>query len=185
MDYKELLEQLDASSDYMLDDFEQYAFLMESDEEIETDALVQVLKQFNRDILLELNNNYFSEILRILPEEEVSLYAHMEAIKRHFAGMIEEEDLNEAYRLSESIYAFREWYSSDENCYLMENDNWTGYSLRDGVTQRLLDEIEGFDREYKFDEYEDFPMDEYFVDLFTMRDEVYDDYDGDIEEVEE
>lgn len=173
MDYREIIDFLDLEEGKGISYFEHYAHLMESDEEVDVDAIFQLLKSSDKEELLEVNDNYFEEILRIIPEEDTSLYSHIEVIRRYIRGILLEDELSEPYRLSEAIFSFRYWYSVEEQCYI----NNKPFSLRDGLTSNLLDHIEGNDNSYDFNEFEEFPMDSYFVDLLSLSNSIYEDED--------
>lgn len=173
MDYEKLLRTLEIEDGSQLEYFEHYAHLMESDEEIDQDALILLLQESREDVLKELNQNYFNELLRLIPDEEVELYAHVEAIKRHMDGLLSSSKEIGIAEFADAVYSFREWFSVEEHFAYREKGQWVSASLRDVLSSVLLDKIEEAEREYDFNNYEEFSMDDYYVDLTTLRDDLY------------
>ena len=66
MNLNELLEMLELGEPAEFEYFENFADIVESDEDIEEDALVELFSETDRDAVADIIGNYFDELLTIL-----------------------------------------------------------------------------------------------------------------------
>ena len=173
MNFETLLEFLELESADEFEYFENLADLVEADAEILPEAVYQLFEGIEMEILAELMENYFEQILKAVPEDSVEMYTLLESVKMALIGMsrnIEEEQ--DLVLLSDEFCRFRNWYSLDSAVWVREigesGSREKGMPLRDALTLSRIEKLGGEEFEYIFDEALNFEMDQYtmsFADL--------------------
>jgi hypothetical protein len=87
MDFDELLELLEIDSPDEFEYFEHFAALIECDEEIPYELFYKVLADVDSDILADLTENYFEEVLQGTPEDAIDIYTLARTIKAGALGL--------------------------------------------------------------------------------------------------
>ncbi|MCQ4635989.1 hypothetical protein NE619_04560 [Anaerovorax odorimutans] len=172
MNFETLLEFLELESADEFEYFENLADLVEADAEILPEAVYQLFEGVEMEILGELLENYFEEMLKSVPEDTVELYTLLDSVKMALIGMSRniEED-SDLVLLADEFTRFRNWYSLDSVVWVREigeGGREKGMPLRDALTLSRVEQLGGESYEYIFDEALDFEMDQYsmsFADL--------------------
>lgn len=98
--------------------YENLASLLEEDNYIESNLVKDLLKDVDIEVVSESMDTYFEEFLKVIPDEETSLYITVEAIKRAFADMLSEcLNSDDIALLADEIVRFRKWYIHDNLAY--------------------------------------------------------------------
>lgn len=178
MNLNELLKLLDLDEATEFEYFENLSDLVESEEDIELEALCQLFKDVNMSTMADLLDTYFEEVLNAVPEDAAELYTLLDSIKMALIGMAKNvsEDAD-VVRFADEFHRFRTWYSVESAVWIREIGSSGGdrcINLRDALTLARVEELGGEAYEYTFDEALDFELDQYtmsFADL--VRDELY------------
>ena len=92
MDLNELFEIVDIESAEDFKHFDNFAALMESDDYIPAEVMYELFAEVDTDVLSELTDNYFEDIMEGVPEEEAELFTLLDNIKRVLKGYAENTD---------------------------------------------------------------------------------------------
>lgn len=171
MDYltKEALYELldiDTPADFQY--FENLAALLECEDEIDDQALAQLLEGVDKKTLAELLHNYFEEMTDFLPGDTAEAYGILERIKFALMGLArncEEEDL--LANLVEELERFRIWYSVESRIYctsIMTGEEEV-LPVRDAVTLARSENLTKEKYEYDYSECLDYKLEEYIMNL--------------------
>ena len=186
MNINELLEMLDLEVGAQFEYFECMSDLVEAEDEINADVMYQLFKDIDMEIMADLLNNYFDDILEAVPEDAMEVYTLLDSVKMSMIGMAKNiGDETDTVRFAEQFAAFRNWYSIDSQVYLAEIGNYENEQcvcMRDALTMHRCEELGGEKYEYTFDEALNFEMDEYsmsFADLINEEPS----YDDDFEDI--
>lgn len=170
MNLDEFYEILDIEEGQDFTYFENFADLMESDANIDADAIGGLLGSIDMTVFSELAESYFYDVTEHLPDSSVEIYGIIEAVKNNFVSLSmaaakgEEGTIS---KLANEIERFREWYSLSENC-IMRNDE-TGesknISVRDAVTESRYSALAGIEFSFDFTDAEEYEIEEYIVNV--------------------
>jgi len=178
MEYEELLELLEIKTPSEFVYFEQYAELVESPDEIGTEALVALFSEMEPGILSELTEGYFDDLLKFVPDDETELFTLVQTIATtlaSLAGNVEDEEGAQIY--AEEFFKFRSWYLYDGRvrCEDLIEGTENDYSVMEALTNYRLQSLGDGDYAYDFSEALDYPMDEYVVNLASLSRGGYED----------
>ena len=114
MDLNELFEIVDIESAEDFKYFDNFAALMESDDYIPAEVMYELFAEVDTDVLSELTDNYFEDIMEGVPEEEAELFTLLDNIKRVLKGYAENTDDERSIVLfTDEVSRFRNWYNFD------------------------------------------------------------------------
>ena len=188
MTINDLLEMLDLDDGSQFEYFENMSDLVESEEDIDADAIYQLFKDADMGTVADLLNTYFDEILEAVPEDSAEVYTLLDSAKMSMIGMAknisEETDI---VRFAEQFAEFRTWYSVESQVYVCEIGNYENEKcvcMRDALTLARVENLGGEKYEYTFDEALDFEMDEYSMSFADLIREEQPEYDPEIEELD-
>lgn len=170
MEAEKLMQILDIESGSDFTYFENFAGLVESDEDIGEDAIAAVLSDVDMKVFAELAESYFYDIMEHMPDDAIDVYNILEAEKRSLiaiavaCGKGEEGALS---RLANEIERFRRWYSIETNCVCIyeQEGRDAEMSLRDAIAEKRLSGLQGRDLAFDLSGAGDFQVDEYIVEL--------------------
>ena len=182
MNLDELLMTLDIDSPQELLYFEQFADLIEEQNDIPYETLAALFAEMDQEVLSELIGSYFEDILVSVPDGEDELYilltnicTTLQALAKGVAG---EDD--EAVRLfGEELYRFRSWYLFESFVYctdLLEGEQ-TEISVYEALTNYRVQSHTGEDYSLDFSDALDYQLDEYIVSLGSIIEDNYGDGD--------
>lgn len=176
MKLEKLLELLELEDPSEFAFFENLADLMETDMVIEPEVMYQLLKAVDMEVMGELIEGYFSEIIDALPEDALELYTLLDTVKLAFMGMsrhLEEE--RDLVSFADELSRFRNWYSLHSTVWVKgiveEDKGGKEMSLRDALTLVRMERLGGEKFDYVFDEALDFEMDQYTVSFADLAQE--------------
>lgn len=179
MDFDELLALLDIETPSGLVYFEQFAELMETPQDIPFETLAALVEEMEPEILSELVEGYFEDILKFLPDGEDELYTLLLNISTTLKTLASgnEEDGGPAF--TEELYKFRTWYLFDSRVLCTDQAAGTEreVALMEALTEYRAQNFTDDDLAFDFSEALDYPLDEYIVSLDALYDDDYDDRD--------
>lgn len=189
MKLEKLLEFLELEDPSEFEYFENLADLMETDMEIEPETMYQLLEAADMEVMGEMIENYFSEILNALPEDALEMYTLLDSVKLAFVGMAKHlEEERDLVLFADELTRFRNWYSLYSTVWVREIveelPREKELPLRDALTLVRMEQLGGEKYEYIFDETMDFEMDQYTVAFADLVQENSDSRERD-EELEE
>ena len=173
MDKNRLLGILGIESGDDLRFFEDFAEIVETEEEIEAAVLAEILAEADMEVFEELCEGYFDELKGFLDDSGGEIRDITNDIKKAICGRsvilreaYDRHELSEAAEaLANELIKFRDWYSADGSVVCTSHD--TGdtelISVRDAVLSSRLEKLggESFDFDfgsallYDFDDYEE------------------------------
>lgn len=189
MKLEKLLEFLELEDPSEFEYFENLADLMETDMEIDPETMYQLLEAVDMEVMGEMIENYFSEILNALPEDALEMYTLLDSVKLAFVGMAKHlEEERDLVLFADELTRFRNWYSLYSTVWVREIveelPREKELPLRDALTLVRMEQLGGEKYEYIFDETMDFEMDQYTVAFADLVQENSDSRERD-EELEE
>ena len=183
MNYEELLEFLDLTSPEEFEYFENLADLLECEEDIEEEALEQLLSGVDGENLSELVQTYFNEMLEKIPDKSVDIYTLLSTIGMSLAGLAKSLDEQSSVSiLAEEMNRFRRWYMLETEvvCKDVTTGKMVTVPLSEALVMYRLESLSGDEYSYDFDSCLDYQLDEYVVsfgDIVSASFEDSDNYD--------
>ncbi len=171
-----LLEFLELEDPSEFEYFENLADLMETDMVIEPELMYQLLEAVDLEVMGDLIEGYFTEIINTLPEDALELYTLLDSVKLAFMGMSKHlEEERDLVLFADELSRFRNWYSLYSTVWVREiaeeHAREKEMSLRDALTLVRMEHLGGEKFDYIFDETLDFEMDQYTVTFADLAQE--------------
>lgn len=182
MDFTELLEYLELDDASQFEYFEAMADLTESEDYIGDDAMYELFKGADHDMIAELLEDYFEDILEGLPEDAGEIYSLLHQVKMSLAGLIAQvEDDSDVRRFAEEYSRFRNWYSHESEVKLTPDDGGQAvfHNVRDAITASRLEKLGGEKYSYDFENALDYELDSYIMSFADLTGAVETDGDND------
>lgn len=173
MDLNELFEIVDIESAEDFKYFDNFAALMESDDYIPTEVMYELFAEVDTDVLSELTDNYFEDIMEGVPEEEAELFTLLDNIKRVLKGYAENTDDERSIVLfTDEVYRFRNWYNfdTDVECQSRKDGSTRTVPVREALVLYRIEKLRADEYMYDFSECLDYPLDEYVVSFTSDAD---------------
>ena len=175
MDLNELFEIVDIESAEDFKYFDNFAALMESNDYIPAEVMYELFAEVDTDVLSELTDNYFEDIMEGVPEEEAELFTLLDNIKRVLKGYAENTDDERSIVLfTDEVSRFRDWYNfdTDVECQSRKDGSTRTVPVREALVLYRIEKLKADEYQYDFSECLDYPLDEYVVSFMA-------DVDGD------
>ena len=160
MNKERLLEILGIESGSDIRFFEDFAEIVETEEELETTALAEVLAEADMEVFEELCEGYFEELLGFLEHSEDKIRDITGDIKKAICGrsvvLREAYDSHEtnraAFDLADELMRFRDWYSAGGSvvCSNIDTGETSLVSVRDAVLTARLERLGGDSYDFDF-----------------------------------
>lgn len=177
MDLDEILELLEMEDPAEFADFEHFAALMECDEEIPYDVLYQVLAEVDPELLIDLTDAYFEDILQEIPDDGIDIYTLFSTIRQALTGLAKNASTRED-RISyvDELYKFRNWYIFDSMVHLrrLRDNAKKEVSVSEALSLYRLEKLNEDQYRYDFSDCLDYEIDEYSISIDSKLDEEYD-----------
>jgi len=173
MDLNELFEIVDIESAEDFKYFDNFAALMESDDYIPTEVMYELFAEVDTDVLSELTDNYFEDIMEGVPEEEAELFTLLDNIKRVLKGYAENTDDERSIVLfTDEVSRFRNWYNfdTDVECQSRKDGSTRTVPVREALVLYRIEKLRADEYMYDFSECLDYPLDEYVVSFTSDAD---------------
>ena len=181
MEYDELLNLLDIDSAAELVYFEQFAELMEHDNDIPYETLILLVEGMDPEVLPELVEGYFEDVMKFVPDGESDLYTLLQNIATTLSTLSAASEEDSARVFAEELYKFRSWYLFDSTVLIKDlaDDSEREIPLMEALTSYRAQNFTDEDYLFDFSDALDYSLDEYIVSLGSLAE--YgdgDDYDG-------
>ena len=173
MDLNELFEIVDIESAEDFKYFDNFAALMESDDYIPAEVMYELFAEVDTDVLSELTDNYFEDIMEGVPEEEAELFTLLDNIKRVLKGYAENTDDERSIVLfTDEVSRFRDWYNfdTDVECQSRKDGSTRTVPVREALVLYRIEKLRADEYMYDFSECLDYPLDEYVVSFTSDAD---------------
>ena len=173
MDLNELFEIVDIESTEDFKYFDNFAALMESDDYIPAEVMYELFAEVDTDVLSELTDNYFEDIMEGVPEEEAELFTLLDNIKRVLKGYAENTDDERSIVLfTDEVSRFRNWYNfdTDVECQSRKDGSTRTVPVREALVLYRIEKLRADEYMYDFSECLDYPLDEYVVSFTSDAD---------------
>lgn len=173
MDLNELFEIVDIESAEDFKYFDNFAALMESDDYIPAEVMYELFAEVDTDVLSELTDNYFEDIMEGVPEEEAELFTLLDNIKRVLKGYAENTDDERSIVLfTDEVSRFRNWYNfdTDVECQSRKDGSTRTVPVREALVLYRIEKLRADEYMYDFSECLDYPLDEYVVSFTSGAD---------------
>ena len=113
MTLEKLYKLLEMDGPEDMEYFEQFADLMEMDEDVPFDLFYMALSGVKPENAGELAENYFEDLSNAAPEDENDLVLLLDSLEENLMHLAEDIDDADARRsFAEQLYKFREWYKA-------------------------------------------------------------------------
>ncbi len=180
MNFEELLAylELDSAADFQY--FEAMADLVESDEDIEQEAVYALFAGAEETMITELLEDYFEDILDGLPQDSGEIYSLLHQIKMSLVGLAGNRDAGgeaeqDLRRLTDEFCRFRSWYVFESDVELTPEEGGLPLhqSLRDAITTSRMQRLGAEAYRYSFEDALSYELDSYtmsFAELAAAED---------------
>jgi len=187
MDLEELLAILDIDSPSELVYFEQFADLMEQPQDIPYETLAALIEGMDHEVISEMIEGYFDDIMKFVPDGEGELYTLLQNISTTLVSLAGGGDDDSAHMLAEELYKFRAWYMFESSVLTKELAEGTEREipLMEALTAYRVQNFTDDDFLFDFTDALDYHLDEYIVSVSALAADSYDDgdeYDGSYED---
>ena len=166
MDYDKLMEFLDIDSPDDFRFFDQFASLVECDEEIPYDLFFTVLADVDSETLVDITDNYFEDILQGMPDDGIEVYTLLDTVRQALIGLAKNATTREE-RVSfvDELYKFRNWYIFDSIVHITRTkDNAKrDVTVSDALSLYRLEKLNEDQYLYDFSDSMDYEIDEYAI----------------------
>jgi len=190
MNLEELLALLDIESPSELAYFEQFTDLMEQPQDIPNETLAALADGMEPDVLSELVDNYFEDVINFVPDSESELYTLLHNISTTLTSLAESTEEDAAQVFAEELYKFRTWYLLENTVLIkdLNDDTEREIPLMEALTAYRVQNFTDDDYLFDFQDALGYRLDEYIVSLGSLLEDDYgdgDDYDGSYEDDED
>ena len=110
MTREEMMKILDIESEEDFMYFDQFAALMETEEEIDYDMFTELLLLAGPETLPDLLSSFFEDVIRGIPDDNTDLYAAVQSQKDALISLSGFGKSRGFGFLADELYRFREWY---------------------------------------------------------------------------
>jgi hypothetical protein len=170
LDALQKLLEIDAPQDFTF--FEQFAELVETDEDIPVETLAALFSEVDKDALTELIDAYFEDVLNNIPDDSSDMFTLLTTIGKALVGLVQTEELEEAHgRFAEEFYKFKAWYQGESEVHCANKVDGTELDLT--VLQAMAlyraEHLNNEEYSYDFSDALDYPIDEYIVPLDVLE----------------
>ena len=178
MTLNELYKKLDMDSPADMEYFEQFADLLEIEEDIPFDLFYVALSEITPENAGELVENYFEDLTKASPDDEDDLVLLIDSLQQNLMLLAQDLEDSDARRsFAEQLYRFREWYKKPGTSSV----DGEAASLFEALIQAREDALSGGSHEFDFKGCLDFKLDDasYGLGRFSTIDIIADGEDSD------
>ena len=176
MYFDELLELLEIDSPDEFSDFEHFAALIECDEELPYEVFYKILADVDSDVLIDLTDTYFEDVLQGIPDDGIDIYTLLSTIKQALVGLAKNTSTREE-RISyvDELFKFRIWYIFDSIVHLrkLSDNSKKNATLSEALSMFRLEKLNEEQYRYDFSDCMDYEIDEYSISIDAELDEEY------------
>ncbi len=167
----ELFELLDLDTAEDFGYFEQFAELVECEEEISYDDFYEVIAGADLDTLIEINENYFTEIEKAFPEDCDDFYEVMQSIWDNLRQLVRDAG-DETYRreYANQLYRFHEMYTAPDGASV----DGKPCTVMEALAENRISKIDNTRHVYDFENSLDYVPDYISMRVGGFEDDEYD-----------
>ena len=156
MERDELFDLLDIDRPEQLEYFEQFAELLECEDEISFDDIYEVLAGAAAENIGDFSENYFEELMNALPDSEQSAFAKLDSIQQRLMLLAADEDENGRRLFVQEFYKFRDWYHTPGSVIV------DGLSMTpmEALFECRADKLTGAEHKYDFSGFDKYELEE-------------------------
>ena len=115
MTLADLFEMLEMDSPADFEYFEQFADLMESEENIPFDLFYSAISEASPETMTELTGNYMEDLSNALPDDYDELFSIVDSVQQRLLLLCENLDDSDSRRdYANELYRFRQWYHKND-----------------------------------------------------------------------
>ena len=119
MTLADLFEMLEMDSPADFEYFEQFADLMESEENIPFDLFYTAISQASSETMTELTGNYMEDLSNALPDDYDELFTIVDSVQQRLLLLCEDLDEGDSRRdYANELYRFRQWYHKNDGAFV-------------------------------------------------------------------
>lgn len=166
MTLTQLYKALNMDGPEDLEYFEQFADLLEMDEDIPFDLFYMALSGLKPDIAGDLVENYFEDLTGAAPDEENELISIIDSVEQNLlllASDLEEDDARRSF--AQQLHKFRVWFKDPEKARI----DGHSASVFEAVTAARESKIGGQTHELDFSGSYDYKLDDVSYGLGKYR----------------
>lgn len=168
MDRDRLFAMLDIESGVDFQYFENFADLVECEEEIESDVIYDMLEDVDLKTFTEICESFFYDTLESVPGDQIDVYNLLETIKRALIGLAEaarKEEDNALLQLADELNKFRIWYSVElhAECKDVMTQKVSYMPVRDALANARMEKLNGDEYAYDFTEALQYELEEFIM----------------------
>ena len=162
--------------------FEQFAALMETDENLDYDTFAEIMYMADREYMEEMITSFFSDMISGIPDDDTELYRAIQEIKEPLVALSSSYDERAFRFLIDELFYLREWYTA-ENAVICtpEGEGKTlAVSPLDAFTLYRSEKLSMEKYSYDFTDHMPEPPGEHVLDIIEEMGLLYgntDDYD--------
>lgn len=166
MTLAELFEILDMDSPSDFEYFEQFADLMESEEDIPFDLFYSVVSEASQETLTELTGNYMEDLSNSLPDDYDELFSIVDSVQQRLLLLCENlEDSNNRRDYAQELYRFRQWYHKEDGAFV----DGKPCCVMDAAAGARSEKYSGAEHSYDFSPSLDYQLDDLSVGLGSFK----------------
>ncbi len=176
MDYDELLELLEIDSPDEFKDFEHFAALVECDEDAPYEHFFRILADLDSEILVELTDDYFEDILQGMPDDGIDVYTLIGTVRQALLGLAKNSfTRDERVAYVDELYKFRNWYIFDSIVHIrrLSDHAKRDVTVSEALSLYRLEKLNEENYRYDFSDSLDYDIDEYSISFDAELDEEY------------
>lgn len=186
MDLKELLELIGIDEPDEFEYFENFADIVESDEEIPEETLADLFHHTDPETVSEIIEQYFDDLMNAVTHEYAGLYALLDTIKNVLCAlMLSDDDDNSIEMFAEELHKFHTWYSFESAVEVTEmgDDSSHVRTIKEAITIMRIGRLDNEDHVFDFSGCLDYEIEDYVLDLASeSRDRRMDDSGDEFED---
>ncbi len=176
MDRDQLFAMLDIESGADFQYFENFADLVECEEEIESDVIYDMLEDVDLKTFTEICESFFYDTLESVPGDQIDVYNLLENIKRALIGLAEaarKDEDNALLQLADELNKFRNWYSVElhAECKNVMPETVSYMPVRDALANARLEKLNGDEFAYDFTEALQYELEEFIMTYADLVDD--------------
>lgn len=169
MSLNELLNLIGIDEPDEFEYFENFADIVESDEEIPEETLAELFRSTDPETVSEIIEQYFDDIMNVVSTDHPDIYALLDTIRNVLIALIlADDDEDESIDLfAEELIKFHTWYSFESAVDVTEmgEDIPTVHTLKDAITVMRIGKLDNEEHICDFSGCTDYEIDDYILDL--------------------
>ena len=166
MTLAELFEMLDMDTPADFAYFEQFADLMESEDDIPFDLFYSAISEADPETMTELTGNYMEDLSGALPDDYDELFSIVDSVQQRLLLLCEGPDDPDSRRdYANELYRFRLWYHKEDGASV----DGVPCCVMDAVARARSEKFSGSEHVYDFSPSLDYELKDLAVGLGSFK----------------